>query len=121
VLASVDALALVAFVLIEMRSHREGSALTIFGRNAVPLLVCWFGAALLFRTYLRPGVVWPFLTWLVSTPIALLVRTALFGSPTGARLALFVAVAMAFTLLFLAVGRAIASAVYRVDLRSPLQ
>jgi hypothetical protein len=118
-LAFVDALAIAAFVLAGIHAHQEGSTAELFARNAVPLLVCWFGAALVFHTYRNPGASTLLRTWAASTPIALLVRTALVGSPTGGRLVVLLAVAMTFTLLFLLIGRASATFVARmIDARS---
>ena len=106
-LAILDALALVAFVLVGMHSHHEATATEVFARNAVPLLVCWFAAAALMHTY-RPGQGrWGFLrTWVVAVPVALLLRTWIVGSPSEpGRIALFVAIGMTFTLVFLVVVR----------------
>jgi hypothetical protein len=115
----IDAVAITAFVLAGIHAHHEGSAAELFARNAVPLLVCWFGAALVLHPYRNPGTSTLLRTWAVSTPIALLVRTALVGSPTGGRLVVFLSVAMAFTLLFLLIGRASAAFVTRmIDARS---
>jgi hypothetical protein len=105
---AIDALALIAFVLVGLRSHHEGGAFGVFLRNAVPLVVCWFLAALALKTYRRHGLKVPVLNWAIAVPVALLVRTWIVGSPTRpARIALFLAVGMAFTLLFLIVGRAL--------------
>jgi len=107
-----DAVALVAFVAIGLREHR-GSMAEGFLRNAVPLLGAWFLVAWAARTYHRPG--WRSLlrNWSVAVPIGLLVRTAIVGSPRGARILLFVAVGLAITLLFLASGRLLARLVSR--------
>jgi hypothetical protein len=106
-LAVLDGLALMAFVLVGMRSHHEATAAEVFARNAIPLLVCWFAAAWLLHTYRRGQGTWAFLrTWVVAVPVALLVRTWIVGSPsTPGRIALFVGIGMTFTLLFLAAER----------------
>jgi hypothetical protein len=102
-----DAAALVVFVLVGLRGH-GGSTVEGFLRNAVPLLGAWFLVARPAHTYQRPG--WRSLlrTWIVAVPVGLLIRTVIVGSPQGARILVFVAVGLAFTLLFLVLGRVLA-------------
>ena len=85
------------------REHAGG-----FLRNAVPLLGVWFLVAWLAHTYRRPG--WRSLlrNWIVAVPIGLLIRTLIVGSPKGARILVFIAVGLAFTGLFLVLGRLLA-------------
>ena len=107
-----DAVALVIFVLVGIRGHRA-STLEGFLRNAVPLVGVWFLVAWLAHTYRRPG--WRSLlrNWIVAVPIGLLVRTLIVGSPRGGRIFVFLAVGLAFTLLFLVLGRLLARLVSR--------
>ena len=102
-----DAVALILFVIIGIRGHR---AATVDGflRNAVPLLAVWFVVAVLAHTYRRPG--WRSLlrNWIVAVPIGLLIRTLIVGSPRGGRLLVFLAVGLAFSLVFLVLGRLLA-------------
>ena len=102
-----DAAALLVFVLVGIRGHR---AATVEGflRNAVPLLAAWFVVAALAHTYRRPG--WRSLlrNWIVAVPVGLLVRTLIVGSPNGGKLLVFLAVGLAFTLVFLVLGRLLA-------------
>jgi hypothetical protein len=102
-----DAAALMVFVLVGISGHRAGT-MEGFLRNAVPLLGVWFLVAWLAHTYRRPG--WRSLlrTWIVAVPIGLLVRTLIVGSPRGARILVFIAVGLAFTAVFLVIGRLIA-------------
>ena len=99
-----DAAALVVFVVVGLRGHR-GSTIEGFLRNAVPLLGAWFLVAAASHIYRRPG--WRSLlrNWILAVPIGLLVRTVIVGSPRGARILVFVAVGLAFTALFLILGR----------------
>jgi Protein of unknown function (DUF3054) len=103
-----DAIALVVFVLIGIRSHHEIGALDVFLRNAVPLEVAWFVVAAFTGAYRRPGTRTLVRTWIVAVPAALIVRTLWVGSPSGRRLMIFLGIGLAFTLLFLLVGRAAA-------------
>jgi hypothetical protein len=99
-----DAVALVAFVMIGLRGHR-GSTVEGVLRNALPLLGTWFLVAWGARTYRRPGWRSLLMCWIVAVPIGLLVRTAIVGSPRGAKILVFVGVGLAFTLLFLVLAR----------------
>ncbi|HEY6567141.1 MAG TPA: DUF3054 domain-containing protein [Actinomycetota bacterium] len=102
-----DAAALIVFVLAGMRSHHEGTLVGVFMRNAVPLVCAWFVVAALFRTYRRAGLKVVFQTWIVAVPIGLIVRSLWVGSPQGSRVFVFLAVGLAFTLLFLMAGRGV--------------
>jgi hypothetical protein len=107
-----DATALVAFVLVGLRAHRVGTV-EGFLRNAVPLLAVWFLLAWRARTYHRPGWRSLLMCWIVAVPIGLLVRTVLVGSPRGAKILVFVGIGLAFTLLFLVLGRLLVRLVSR--------
>jgi glycopeptide antibiotics resistance protein len=102
-----DAVALVVFVLVGISGHRA-STVEGFLKNAVPLLGVWFLIAWFAHTYRRPG--WRSLlrNWIVAVPVGLLVRTLIVGSPKGARILVFMAVGLAFTLVFLILGRLLA-------------
>jgi hypothetical protein len=113
-LAALDAGALIAFVLVGIRSHHDADGIRTFARNAVPLLTAWFVVGSAVGTYRRPGLRSLALTWVVAVPIGLLVRSIWVGSPTRARLLLFLAVGLAFTLLFLLAGRGVARAMARM-------
>jgi glycopeptide antibiotics resistance protein len=102
-----DAAALIVFVLIGIRGH-HASTVEGFLRNAIPLLGVWFLVAWLAHTYRRPG--WRSLlrNWIVAVPIGLIVRTLIVGSPKGGKIVVFIAVGLAFTALFLVLGRLLA-------------
>jgi glycopeptide antibiotics resistance protein len=102
-----DAAALVVFVLVGISGHRA-STLEGFLRNAVPLLGVWFLVAWLAHIYRRPGWRTLLRNWIVAVPIGLLIRTLIVGSPEGARILVFIAVGLAFTLVFLVLGRLLA-------------
>jgi Protein of unknown function (DUF3054) len=99
-----DVVALVAFVLIGIRSHHVGTPIE-FVRNAGPLLGAWFTVAWFTRTYRRPGYRGLLRTWIVAVPVGLLIRTALVGRPSGGRLLVFLAVGLGVTLALLVLGR----------------
>lgn len=107
-LAAADALALVAFVLAGIRSHHNVGALGLFLRNAAPLLTAWFIVAILMGSYGRPGLRTLLVTWVVAVPAGLVVRSLWVGSPTGARLLVFLGIGLVFTAPFLLTGRSLA-------------
>lgn len=104
---ALDLAALVLFVLAGMRNHRTGSQLDIFLRNAAPVLVAWLAMGLAWRTYRPISIVRLVATWITAIPAGLLIRTWWVGSPTGGRIAVFLGVGLAFTALFLVVGRVV--------------
>jgi hypothetical protein len=105
IMAVIDVGALLLFVVAGLRSHDEVAAPAYVARNAVPLVVSWLVFAALLGTYRRPGFATLWRTWIVAVPIALVVRSAWVGSPTGPRILTFVGVGLAFTGLFLILGR----------------
>lgn len=107
-LAGADALALITFVVAGIRSHREVGAIDLFLRNAIPLLLAWFTVANLAGAYRRPGLRTLVITWVFAVPAGLVARSLWVGSPTGARLLVFLGVGLVFTALFLLVGRGLA-------------
>lgn len=104
--AAFDAVALVSFVVVGVIQH-GGLALAGIVRTGVPLLVAWFLVALIVGTYRRVGWGTMVFTWLIAVPLGLIGRSVIRGGPWGEGLLEFGAIAMAFTLLFLIVGRAL--------------
>jgi hypothetical protein len=102
-----DAVALVAFVLIGVRSHTGALPASDLVKNLLPLIAAWAGVASVVATYRRPGLRTLLITWAVAVPIGLAVRTWWVGSFD--RFPAFLAVGMVFTLLFLVGGRSLAA------------
>lgn len=111
VMAVVDVLALLTFVVAGLSSHNAGGVPAYFLRNAVPLVVSWLAFAAILGTYRRPGFATLWRTWLVAVPVALVVRSVWVGSPTGTRFLTFLVIGMAFTALFLVVGRGLTAVI----------
>lgn len=107
--AAFDMVALVLFVLAGMRNHRTGSQMEIFLRNVVPVVAAWLVMSMAWRAYRPVRLARLVLTWVTAIPVGLLVRTWWVGSPTGGRIAVFLGVGMAFTALFLLIGRALSA------------
>lgn len=104
--AAIDAVALVAFVIVGVIQH-GGLALAGILRTGAPLLLAWFLVALLVGTYRRVGWATMLVTWLIAVPLGLVGRSVIRGRPWGEGLLEFGAIAMGFTLVFLVAGRAI--------------
>lgn len=102
--ATVDAVALLAFVVIGVSQHHAAFVPGVL-RTAVPLLVAWFAVGLVLGAYRRVGWITLLVTWLVATPLGLLARSVVRGGPWGRGLLEFGAIAMGFTALFLMGGR----------------
>lgn len=115
-LAIGDALALLVFTLIGLANHKDGITATTVLKIMGPLVIVGAIAAAVFGTYRRPGVRSLLPAWLVTVPVAILIRKAVFDTPaTWGSTAVFIGVALAFTLLFLLAWRLLA----RYVLQSP--
>ncbi|HEY6462419.1 MAG TPA: DUF3054 domain-containing protein [Polyangiaceae bacterium] len=97
--AAWDAAALVVFVLAGVLTH--GASGGAFVRDLLCILGGWFAAALVFRLYVRGGWWRLAATWLVGVSVGVLIRAAIVGHVAYD----FWAVALAFTALFVLVGR----------------
>jgi len=100
VLALADGTALVLFSVVGLLSHDGAVSASGLARDALPLLVGWFAAALLFRTYRRRSVRALLLTWIVGVPLGVALRAVVLGRAFEGREAAFLAVALTFTLVF---------------------
>lgn len=111
--AACDAAAIVLFAVVGLLSHHGGVSGAGLARDALPLLGGWFAIALLVRLYTRPAVWRLAATWLVGITAGVAVRAAILGHTHAGREAAFLAVALAFTLLFAAAARAATTTVLR--------
>jgi Protein of unknown function (DUF3054) len=110
IVAAVDVVALMLFVVAGMRTHGEGSAAAVFLRNAIPLAASWVVFAALLKTYRTISLGAMVRTWIVAVPVALVVRSVWVGSPDSpGRFLTFLGVGMGFTLLFLLLGRGLSA------------
>ena len=92
--AIADGIAIAVFVVIGVLTH--GSSGTALVRDLLIFLGCWFAAAFALHRLLP--------TWLIGVTAAVLIRAAFVGhfAPD------FYGIALAFTLLFVLIGRAAA-------------
>ena len=109
ILAAGDAAAIVAFVVIGLLTHGEGIDPRGLLRTAAPILILWFAIAPMIGTYRRPGWRTMLPTWAIAVMGGLLVRRVIFHRPSSwGDLLEFMAVSLAFTLLFLSAWRLVA-------------
>lgn len=106
--AAADAVAVVVFVTIGLASHGKSMSASCYARDALPLLGCWFAAALVFGLYVRPTLRALAATWLTGIAAGVGVRAFVVSDASGEQVA-FLGVALAFTLLFVLASRALAS------------
>jgi hypothetical protein len=113
VAAAADAAALVVFAVVGLLSHRGGVSGHGLARDALPLLGGWFVAAALLRLYTRPSPARLAGTWLAGVTGGVIVRALVLGHTDTAREAAFLAVSLAFTLLFVLAARLVAGRLTR--------
>lgn len=106
--ASADAAALVVFAVVGLLSHRGGVSGHGLARDALPLLGGWFVAAALTRLYTRPAPSRLAATWLVGVTGGVAVRALVLGRAASGEVD-FLAVSLAFTLVFVLAARAAAA------------
>ena len=105
-LATTDALAILAFVTVGLVSHRHGVSATGYAHDALPILGAWFGASLIFKTYSLGGTRRLLETWAIAIPLGVLIRGVVLGRSLGADQFEFLAVALVFSLVFVLALRA---------------
>jgi hypothetical protein len=103
-----DVLALVLFVVIGLLNHHGGISGVDFVRDGVSIVGCWLLAAGTFDLYRRPTLRALLETWLVGITAGVVVRTLLLWH-VEADDAVFLGVALPFTLLFVVAARTAAS------------
>ena len=108
-----DASALVVFAIVGLLSHHGTVTATGLARDALPLLGCWFAAALAFRLYARPSRARLLATWATGITAGVLVRALILGRTLNGHEATFLGVALTFTLLFVVVLRVLGGALLR--------
>ena len=107
-LAAADALGILTFATVGLLSHDGALSLSGYARDALPVLVGWFAAAAAFGAYRRPSRRNLLLTWIVGVPFGILIRGIALGRSPDSDQAVFLAITLAFTLLFVLCWRAAA-------------
>ena len=103
-----DMLALSAFVTVGLINHKGGLSAAGYARDILPIAGCWLAAAGAFDLYKRPNWRALFSTWLVGVTGGVLIR-ALILWRLDSDDAVFLAVALCFSLLFVLALRAVMS------------
>lgn len=114
-----DLLALAAFVTVGLLNHHGGVSATGYARDLLPIGGCWVLAAGAVDLYKRPRLRALLATWVAGVVGGVLVR-ALVLWRLDANDAVFLAVALGFTLLFV-LGFRLASAAIVSALNGPEQ
>lgn len=114
ILAIGDVVAISLFVPLGVRNHNSAITIAVIARNLAPLIISWILVALILDTYKKGGIWRLLLTWLISVPIALLVRAALLGRLFTIVTAVFIPIAMSAVLALLAGWRLLAWLAWRV-------
>jgi hypothetical protein len=102
-----DVLAIIAFVTVGLINHKGGVSASGYARDVLPIAGCWLVAAGAFDLYKRPR--WRALlgTWLVGVTAGVLVRALVRWRLDGGD-AVFLPVALCFSLLFVLAFRSAA-------------
>ena len=103
-----DLVALLAFVTIGLVNHHGGISAAGYARDAIPIAGCWLLAGGAFDLYKRPRLRALLATWLAGVTAGVLLRALARWHIDGGD-AVFLAVALCFTLLFVVVVRIAAS------------
>lgn len=101
-----DVVAFVLFATLGQLSHDGGVSAAGYARDALPLMAGWFGAALVFRTYSRPGRRVFLQTWATGVTAGVLLRALVLGRHLGGDQLAFLITSLLFTLVLLAACRA---------------
>lgn len=102
-----DGVAILAFAILGVVSHRGALPPSALVEDALPLLGGWFAAALVFRLYSRRTARALLLTWAVGVPVGVLVRAAVLGRLDEPRQLAFLATTLVLTLVFVLGARAL--------------
>jgi hypothetical protein len=103
-----DLLAIFAFVTVGLFNHKGGLSASGYARDVLPIAGCWLLAAGAFDLYKRPSWRALLATWLVGVTGGVLIR-ALILCRLDEDDAVFLAVALCFSLLFVLAFRAVSS------------
>src|SRR5262245_44124250 len=99
------ALGILTFATVGLLSHDHTLSVAGYARDALPVLVGWFAAALVFGAYRRPSTRTLLLTWIVGVPLGILGRALVLGRDLDGGQAVFLGISLAFTLLFVLAWR----------------
>jgi hypothetical protein len=113
ILIAADGLAVVAFTVVGIVSHRGTLPLSALLEDTLPLLAGWFAAAAVFHLYTRPTRRSLLLTWVVGIPLGVLVRATVLGRLDEPRQLAFLATTLVLSIVFVVAARALVALVAR--------
>ena len=99
-----DLLALLAFVTVGLLNHHGALSATGYARDYLPIAGCWLLAAGTFDLYRHPRARALLATWAVGVAGGILIRALVRWRIDGGD-GVFLAVALVFTILFVAAFR----------------
>ena len=100
-----DLVALALFATIGLLSHHGEVSATGYARDLLPIAGGWLAAAAAFGTYRRRSPARLLAAWAAGIPVGIAVRALVLDRGFGGGEAAFLGVALAFTLLFVALVR----------------
>jgi len=100
VLAVIDGVAILAFTIAGVVSHRGALPPSALAEDALPLLAGWFAASVLFRLYSHRTPRALLLTWAVGIPVGVLARAAALGRLDEPRQLAFLLTTLTLSLVF---------------------
>jgi hypothetical protein len=109
-LALGDGLSLSLFAILGLLRHQEGITAAGVARNAGPILLGWYGAALALSLYRRPGIGRLVLTWAIGISAGVAIRAMILRRDLDGSSLAFWGVTMAVTLALLLTWRLLARA-----------
>jgi hypothetical protein len=107
--AACDAVAVLAFTVVGLLSHHGGVSAGGLARDALPLLAGWFAAAGLLRLYRDPSSGRLVATWACGVTVGVVARALALGHTHVGTEAEFLAVSLAFVLVFVLAARLLAA------------
>jgi hypothetical protein len=103
-----DLLAILAFVTIGLVNHHGGLTATGYAEDFLPIAGCWLVGAGTFDLYRRPRLGALLATWVTGVTGGIVIRALVRRHVDGGD-AVFLAVALCFSLLFVLVFRSVAA------------
>jgi hypothetical protein len=106
VLAAGDGAVLILWAVLGLAHHAEGITFAGLLRNAGPVLLGWFGAAIALRIYGRPASALRFVaTWALGISAGVILRALVLGRAWNGDEFAFFGVTLAVTLVLLVLWR----------------
>ncbi len=109
-----DAAVLILWAVLGLIRHTEGVTFGGLARNAGPILIGWFAAAAILRTYTRRALLRTVLTWAIGISAGVALRALFLHRTWNADEWAFFGVTLAVTGVLLAAWRGVALLAWRL-------